>query len=142
MIGSLRRWRRERRMVLFDSKRRGAGRAPGGDTARSTSPAYAGWTRLVLRFRRLVLAVWLVALVGGVLASLVLPGRLANSLAVPGSEAERAEAILARDFGERPDGTFTVVFRVRHATDHGLQTRLGRGSTGQRTSCRAATPDH
>src|SRR6266542_4192264 len=110
-------------MVLFDfSKRRVAGRGPGGAAARSSS--LARWTLLVLRFRWLVLAAWLAVLVGGAYASLALPAHLANSFAVPGTESERADAVLERGFGERPEGTFTVVFRVRHSSDEGVQRRL------------------
>jgi uncharacterized membrane protein YdfJ with MMPL/SSD domain len=112
-------------MVLFDfSNRRGAGRGPGGAASRSSSSLLARWTLLVLRFRRLVLAAWLVVLAGGVYASFLLPAHLANSFAVPGTDSERAEAVLAREFGQRPEGTFTVVFRVRHSSDKRLQGRL------------------
>ena len=58
----------------------------------------------MLRFRWLVLAGWLVVLAGGVFASTRLPAHLANSFAVPGTDSQRAEAVLARDFGERPGG--------------------------------------
>src|SRR5439155_8761126 len=34
------------------------------------------------------------------------------------------DAARARGFGERPEGTFTVVFRVRHSSDAALQQRL------------------
>ncbi len=112
-------------MVLFDfSKRRVAGRGPGGAAARSSSPLLGRWTLLVLRFRWPVLAAWVAVLAGGVYASALLPAHLANSFAVPGSESERAEAVLARDFGQRPEGTFTVVFPVRHSSDQRLQKRL------------------
>ena len=112
-------------MVLFDfSKRRGADRVPGGAAVRSSSPALARWTLLVLRLRWLVLTGWLAALVGGVYLSLLLPAHLVNSFALPGTDAERAEKVLAHDFGQRPEGTFTVVFRVRHSSDLRLQGRL------------------
>ena len=70
------------------------------------------WTRAVLRFRPLVLGGWLLVLVVGVLSAARLPALLSNSLAVPGTDSEAAQTILARHFGERPDGTFTVVFAV------------------------------
>jgi RND superfamily putative drug exporter len=78
----------------------------------------------MLRFRRPVLACWLAVLAGGVAVSLLLPAHLANSLAVPGTDSERAEAVLANEFGERPEGTFTVVFRVRHSSDKQVQAAL------------------
>jgi RND superfamily putative drug exporter len=112
-------------MVLFDfSNRRVAGRGTGGAAARTSSSLLERWTLLVLRLRWPVLAVWLAVLAGGVVASLLLPAHLANSFAVPATDSARAEAVLAREFGERPEGTFTVVFRVRHSSDKGLQGRL------------------
>jgi RND superfamily putative drug exporter len=111
-------------MVLFDSSKwRSTGRGAGGAATRSSS-ALTRWTRLVLRFRWLVLAAWLAVLAGGVCASLLLPAQLANSFAVPGTDSAQAEAVLARNFGERPEGTFTVVFRVHHSSDAALQARL------------------
>jgi RND superfamily putative drug exporter len=112
-------------MVLFDfSHRRRAGRVPRGGSARSPSLAYERWTRLVVRFRWLVLACWLAAIAGGAYVSLLLPAHLANSFSVPGTDAERAETVLAHAYGERPEGTFTVVFRVRHSSDVEVQRRL------------------
>jgi len=82
------------------------------------------WTRAVLRFRVAVLAAWLVVVLGGTLAAVKLPPLLANSFEVPGTDSDRARTILARRFGDRPDGTFAVVFRVAHPSDRALRTRL------------------
>ena len=71
------------------------------------------WTRAVLRFRGPVLLCWLAVLAVGVVASLRLPGLLANVFTVPGTQSDRARLILQHDFGERPDGVFTVVFRAK-----------------------------
>jgi RND superfamily putative drug exporter len=87
-------------------------------------PLLEGWTLFVLRHRWHVVAVWLVALAAGVSAAVALPGRLANSYEIPGTDSARASAALARGFGERPDGTFSVVFRVRHSSDRRLQREL------------------
>ena len=81
-------------------------------------------TRVVLRFRFVVLALWLIVLVAGGWASARLPDLLSNSLAVPGSDSDRAQATLERGFGERTDGAFTVVFRVSDPSDRALRTRL------------------
>jgi RND superfamily putative drug exporter len=59
----------------------------------------------------------------GVLASARLPALLSNTFAVPGTDSDRARVILDRGFGERPDGTFTVVFRAPRATP-ALRARL------------------
>jgi len=84
------------------------------------------WTRAVLRFRLIVLACWLLLLVVGALSAARLPALLSNSLAVPGTDSEAAQTILARHFHERPDGTFTVVFVVRTPSRalRALQRRL------------------
>jgi RND superfamily putative drug exporter len=71
-----------------------------------------------------VLAAWLAVLVAGGLAASGLPARLGNSFAVPGTESDRAGAALAQGFGERPDGTFTVVFPVRDTSSTELITAL------------------
>ncbi len=78
------------------------------------------WTRLVLRFRILVLAVWAAILVAGLVASTHLTPLLANSYDVPGTDSQRARDLLVADFGERPDGTFTVVFRARKPGERAL----------------------
>lgn len=84
------------------------------------------WIRSVVRFRVLVLALWLVVLLAGLAGANRLAPLLANSFSVPGTDSERARVLLERHFGERPDGTFTVVFRTR--SEHGLAARLARAS--------------
>ena len=84
------------------------------------------WTRTVLRFRLGVLGLWLAVLVFGAWSATRLPSLLSNSFAVPGTDSERARTILQRNFRERPDGVFTVVFRVRHSSDRELRIRLKR----------------
>jgi len=97
----------------------------------------ARWTQVVLRHRLPVLAAWLAVLVLGGVASSRLAPLLSNSFDVPGSDSERARQLLARDFGERPDGTFTVVFRARHPGDALLRQRLRR----RVTAAAAAVPN-
>jgi uncharacterized membrane protein YdfJ with MMPL/SSD domain len=75
------------------------------------------WTRTVLRFRVAVLGLWLAVVVVGVWSATRLSPLLSNSFAVPGTDSDRARTILTRNFGERTDGTFTVVFRVPKASD-------------------------
>ena len=116
-------------MLFTFSLRRLVGRGGRGVAAPHFSPPprpFERWTLLVLRFRWPILACWLAVLAGGVYASLLLPSQLATSFAVPGTDSERAGSVLARDFGERPEGTFTVVFHVRHSSDKQLQGRLRR----------------
>ena len=80
-----------------------------------------------MRFRALVLVAWLVVLVAGILASSRLSPLLANSFSVPGTDSERARQILQKQFGERPDGTFTVVFLTR--SKDGLAARVARAAS-------------
>ena len=84
------------------------------------------WTRAVLRARAAVLVCWLALLLVGIYASAQLPGHLSNSFAVPGTDSARAQTLLTRGFGERTDGTFTVVFPVAHPSDKALSGRLRR----------------
>jgi RND superfamily putative drug exporter len=87
------------------------------------------WTRTVLRFRVGVLVLWLAVLVVGVWSATRLSPLLSNSFSVPGTDSERARAILSRDFGERPEGTFTVVFRVDKPSDPRERLRAKRRLT-------------
>ena len=82
------------------------------------------WTRAVLRFRVPILLCWLAVLGVGVVASIRLPALLSNTFTVPGTDSDRARVILARAFGERPDGVFTVVFRVPRPSDRAVRARL------------------
>jgi len=84
----------------------------------------ARWTRLMIRRRWLVAGVWLVILLGGGFASTKLNSLLANVFTVPGTDSERVRNVLERNFGDRPDGTFTVVFRVQDSSDSALRKRL------------------
>jgi len=84
------------------------------------------WTRAMLRARLVVLLAWGGVLVAGIVASTQLPSLLTNSFDVPGTGSDRAAKLLAAHFGEQPDGTFLVVFPVRHPSDVALQHRLFR----------------
>jgi len=89
------------------------------------------WTRAVLRLRLLVLACWLAVLVAGAFSAARLPELLFNSFAVPESESERARELLGRAFGERPEGTFVVVFEVARSSrelEADLDRRLARAA--------------
>jgi len=74
------------------------------------------WTRAVLRVRIPVLLAWAAILVAGFVASLHLSRLLADVFTVPGTDSDRARLILQREFGDRPDGVFTVVFKGLDAT--------------------------
>ena len=82
------------------------------------------WTRLVVRFRWPILAGWLVVLLAGGFASTKLSSLLSNTFTVPGTDSERARTILERNYGDRSDGVFTVVFRVTDSRDRQARVRL------------------
>ncbi len=84
------------------------------------------WTRVVLRFRWPILTGWLVVLLAGGFAFTHLSSLLSNEFSVPGTDSERARAILERHFGDRSDGAFTVVSRLRHGVDRAAYVRLQR----------------
>ena len=84
------------------------------------------WIIAMVRHRFAVIGVWATVLAVGVLVSTQLSSVLTNSFAVPGSGSERASDLLAEHFGERPEGTFVVVFQVRRPSDRALQQRLRR----------------
>ena len=71
----------------------------------------ARWARTMIRFRWAVLTVWLVAIVAGGIASSGLAGLLTNRFALPGSDSEQAATILKSRFGEKPEGSFSLVVK-------------------------------
>ena len=105
-------------------------------------------TRLMIRYRWAVVAVWLVVLLGGGYASTKLSGLLANTFTVPGTDSESVRTVLSKDFGDRSDGSFTVVFQTPNAGDlgirSGLQARLDSAAhvvpTGQAHALRVGGP--
>src|SRR3954453_7194388 len=68
-----------------------------------------GWTRFVIRHRKKLIAVWVVALVLGAAAASHLGDLLSNRFSVPGSDAEQGLTLLKRHFHERGDGAFSLV---------------------------------
>src|SRR5213082_3344019 len=85
----------------------------------------ARWTRLVLRFRWPILAFWLLVLLAGGFATSRLTPLLSNTFTVPGTDSERARTILQDHFGDRSDGEFLIIYKVRHATP-GVRAKLDR----------------
>jgi uncharacterized membrane protein YdfJ with MMPL/SSD domain len=85
----------------------------------------ARWTRLVLRFRWPVLAFWLVVLLAGGFATSKLTPLLSNTFTVPGTDSERARTILQDHFGDRSDGEFLIIYKVRNGTA-GVRLKLER----------------
>ncbi len=86
----------------------------------------ARWTRLALRLRWPLLAAWAVVLVAGGYGASRLSALQSNVFSVPGSDSERVRSILAQRFGDRSDGSFTVVFEVADSSQPALRARLQR----------------
>jgi RND superfamily putative drug exporter len=84
------------------------------------------WTRWILRYRWPVVAAWLVVLLAGGWYSTKLSALLSNTFTMPGTDSERARTILKEHYGDRSDGSFTVVFTVRDSGDGQLRLRLQR----------------
>ncbi len=87
------------------------------------------WTEFVIRYRWPVLGLWLAVLVLGFGASTQLPKLLSNTFTVPGTDSERVRTTLEQHFGDRSDGAFTVVFKVKDAAAPGLQEELSESVT-------------
>jgi RND superfamily putative drug exporter len=84
------------------------------------------WTRFVLRFRWPILALWIVVVLAGGYATSKLSPLLSNTFTVPGTDSERARTILQDHFGDRSDGEFLVVYKIRKGAAGGVRQRLDR----------------
>jgi RND superfamily putative drug exporter len=82
------------------------------------------WTRSVLRLRWPIVAAWVVVLLAGGFGFSKLSKLQSNTFTVPGTDSERVRTILQKHFGDRSDGSFTVVFRVRNAADPAVRASL------------------
>ena len=105
----------------------------------------ARWTRFVLRFRWPILAAWLVILLAGGVATAKLTPLLSNTFTVPGTDSERARTILKDHFGDRSDGEFLVIYRIRNGTagvrlklERSIRDGAGAVPSGQATALRGA----
>src|SRR5690348_5683429 len=105
----------------------------------------AGWTRVVLRFRWPILGAWLLILLAGGLATTKLPPLLSNTFTVPGTDSERARPILQDHFGDRSDGEFLTIYKVRNRTaatrlklDRRIRDAANAIPTGQANALRGA----
>jgi uncharacterized membrane protein YdfJ with MMPL/SSD domain len=105
----------------------------------------ARWTRFVLRFRWPILAAWLVILLAGGVATAKLSPLLSNTFTVPGTDSERARTILKDHFGDRSDGEFLVIYKVRNGTagvrlklERSIREAAGAVPSGQATFLRSA----
>ncbi len=66
--------------------------------------------RFVVKWRWPIVAVWLAIMVAGGIASVRLNALLVNRFDTPGTESDRARAVLAQRFGDQADGQYLVIF--------------------------------
>jgi putative drug exporter of the RND superfamily len=71
----------------------------------------AALARTMIRFRWAVLAVWLVLFVVSGALSSGLSDLLTNRFVLPGAESEKTATLLEDHFGQKPEGSFTIVAR-------------------------------
>jgi putative drug exporter of the RND superfamily len=69
----------------------------------------AALARKMIRFRWAVLAVWLVLFAAAGAASSGLSDLLTNRFVLPGAESERTGDVLEDHFGQKPEGSFSIV---------------------------------
>jgi len=74
------------------------------------------WIRAVIRHRFIIIAVWITLVSAGTFASANIDQRLTTSLEVPGSQSAQADQILATQFDENIQGTFTVIYKFKTST--------------------------
>jgi uncharacterized membrane protein YdfJ with MMPL/SSD domain len=107
------------------------------------------WTRAAIRLRWPIVIAWLLVVVVGGWASGRLSSLQSNVFTVPGTDSDHVRRVLEKHFGDRPDGAFTVVFRLdRPATQPTrarLQSRVDRAAgavpTGKGTALIQPAPD-
>jgi uncharacterized membrane protein YdfJ with MMPL/SSD domain len=82
------------------------------------------WTRAVIRRRFAVLVLWAIVLVAGGYGFTKLSALQSNTFTVPGTDSERVRTVLSERFGDRSDGSFTVVFDGAAVRDPAVRARL------------------
>ncbi|HET8872559.1 MAG TPA: MMPL family transporter [Gaiellaceae bacterium] len=76
--------------------------------------------RTMIRFRWVVLAAWIVAVVVSAIAASGLNSLLTNRFVLPGADSEKAGTILEKNFGDKPEGSFSVVVKGAPASGQAL----------------------
>ena len=72
---------------------------------------------LILRNRIAISTVWLGLTLGGIFGAVNLSDHLTTSVSIPGSQSEGAELILQDAFGDNSEGSFTVLYKFKNATE-------------------------
>ena len=71
----------------------------------------AALARNMIRFRWAVVVVWLVLFVAAGAAAAGLSDLLTNRFVLPGAESEKTGDVLEQHFGQKPEGSYTIVVR-------------------------------
>ena len=77
----------------------------------------ANWTKTIIKHRFSVVTIWLLLIVIGGFAATNLNQHLTTSLTVPNSESAKAQEILLTNFGENLEGSFTIFYKFKQASD-------------------------
>ena len=77
----------------------------------------ANWTKAIIRHRFKVLILWLIVIIIGGFAATNLNQHLTTSLTVPTSDSAKAQEILLENFGENLEGSFTIFYKFKEASD-------------------------
>ena len=72
----------------------------------------ARWARTMIRFRWAVLSLWVAAFIAAAAASAGLSDLLTNRFVLPGAESDKARNVLQDHFGQKPEGSFSIVVRT------------------------------
>ncbi len=87
------------------------------------------WTLGVVRFRFVVVALWIGVAILAAIGSRGLADRSSGRFSVPGTDTAHAERILAEHFAQKPTGSFILVVRSQGSSSDALATELRRAAT-------------
>ena len=69
----------------------------------------------MIKHRKSVLALWVIALALGLFSSAYLNSHLTTALTIPGTSSAQTDSLLSQHFNENIEGTFTIVYPFRNA---------------------------
>jgi RND superfamily putative drug exporter len=109
----------------------------------------ARWAHTMIRFRWLVLTTWIVLFVAAGAASSGLSDLLTNRFVLPGAESEKAADILKDHFGQKPEGSFSIVVEGAPGTADSLVPQVREAAeraaaelpTGKVVDVRSVSPE-
>jgi len=69
----------------------------------------------MIKHRKSVLALWVIALALGLFSSAYLNSHLTTALTIPGTSSAQTDSLLSQHFNENIEGTFTIVYPFKNA---------------------------